>query len=77
MTVGSILTALAAIPQILGYIEAFAGAVTLWYVQRQQSQALAAIADAAALAARAKNDDERFQAAEAWQAALSRPRTSL
>lgn len=74
--IGSILSALAAIPQILGYVETFAGAVTAWYIERQKSETLSLIADAAALAARAQTDDDRYKAAEAWRVALSRPRNS-
>lgn len=76
MTIGAILSALAAIPQILGYVETFASAVTLWWVQRQNSQTLAMIADAASLAARAETSDDRFKASDAWAAVLKRPRMS-
>jgi hypothetical protein len=72
----SILNALAAIPSILGYVEAFAQTVTLWYCQRARSQTLSAISDAAALAAKASTDEERYAAAQAWRDALSRPRVS-
>ena len=74
MTIGAILSALAAIPSILGYVESFAGAVTLWWVQRQKAETLSAIADAAALASRANTDDDRYKAADAWQKALGRDR---
>ena len=70
----SILSALAAIPSILGYVESFASAVTLWYCQRATNQTLSAIADAAALAAKASTDAERYAAAQAWQTALSTSR---
>ncbi len=70
----TILNALAAIPQILGYVEKFASAVTAWYCQRATNETLQAISDAAALAARATTDAERYAAAQAWQAALSTPR---
>lgn len=73
-TVSAILSALAAIPKILGFVESFARAVTLWYVGRAQAQTHAEIADAAAYAARATTDEERYLAAEKWQKALSRPR---
>jgi hypothetical protein len=76
MTIGSILSALAAIPKILGYVETFASAVTLWYCQRATNQTLQAISDAAALAAKASTDAERYAAAQAWQQALSKPRVS-
>ena len=76
MTIGAILSALAAVPQILGYVESFASAVTLWYVSRQQATTLQAIADAAALASRAQTDADRYAAADAWAAALNRPRVT-
>lgn len=72
--ISQVLTAIAAIPQIMGYVEAFAAAVTNWYVQRQKSETLSKIADAAALAAHAQTDEDRYAAAKAWQDALSRPR---
>ena len=76
MTIGTILSALAALPQILGYVESFASAVTLWFVQRQNNETLSAIADAAALASKATDDASRYAAAQAWQSALSRARST-
>ena len=76
MTIGAILSALAALPAILGYVETFASAVTLWFVQRQNNETLSAIADAAALAMRAQTATDRYAAAQAWQTALSRSRVS-
>jgi len=76
VTISSVLTALAAIPQIAGYIQSFASAVVLWYVNSQNNEALAAIADAAALGAKAKTDADRYAAALAWQNALNKPRVS-
>ena len=76
MTIGTILSALAAIPSILKYVESFASAVTLWFVERQNNETLSAISDAAALAANAKTDADRFKAAQSWQSALSRARES-
>ena len=72
----AILNALAAIPALLGFVESFAQAIVLWWVQRQTGQTLSLIADAAALAARASTDEERYASAEAWQKALSRPRVT-
>lgn len=74
--IGQILNALVALPKILGYVESFASAVTLWFVNRQKGATLVMIADAASMAARADSDEARFKAADAWQAALSRPRTT-
>ena len=75
-TIASLFDALVAIKGLADYIFKFAGAVSLWYVQKQQSETLSAIADAAAFASRAKTDDERYQAAQKWRDALSRPRVS-
>ena len=72
----ALLSALAAVPGILKYLESFASAVTLWHIQRQNNETLSKIADAAAFTARAKTDEDRYKAAEAWQAALSRSRVS-
>lgn len=73
----AILNALIAIPKIAGYVEDLAAAITQWYVARQTSQTLGMIADAAALAARAETDDDRYKAAQAWVDALSRDRIRL
>lgn len=72
-----ILDALIAIPKIAGYVEQIVSAITAWYVGRQKAETLSKIADAAAFAARAQTDEERYQAAEKWRSALSRPRVSL
>lgn len=72
----TILSALAAIPSILGYVESFCAQVITWYIQRQTNETLSAISDAAALSSRAKTDDDRYAAAQAWQSALSHPRVS-
>lgn len=72
----SILNALIAIPKIAGYIEAFCSQLITWWIQRQTNQTLSLISDAAAMGARAKTDEERMAAAQAWQKALSRPRVS-
>lgn len=74
--VTSLLNALAAIPTIAGYVDRVIQAIITWYVARQNQAALAAIADAAAMAARASTDEERYAAAQAWHDALSKPRVS-
>lgn len=68
--------ALGSIKAILGYVQAFAQGAMLWYVNQSSQATLAEISDAAALAARATTDAERYAAADAWQKALSRPRVS-
>lgn len=74
--VTSTFTALANIKAIAGYIDEFAGAVVIWYVQRQKSETLTQISDAAALAARADTDEARYEAAQKWKDALSRNRVT-
>lgn len=76
MTVGAILSALAAIPQILKYVQLFAEQVTLWCIEHQTNETLTEIADAAAMSSRAKTQEERLHAAKLWQDALSRSRIS-
>lgn len=71
-----LLNALVAVPKLVGYVESAVSAVVAWYVGRQQASTLAAIADAAAFAARAKSDEDRYAAAQKWRDALSRPRIS-
>lgn len=72
----TILSALAAIPSILGYVESFCSQVITWYIQRQTNETLSQIADAASLGAHAKTDEDRYAAAAAWQKALSNSRIS-
>jgi hypothetical protein len=72
----SLFNALAAIPKIAGYVDSFAGAVVLWWIQRQKKESMAAIADAAALAARANTPEEMYAATDAWHRALSLPRVT-
>lgn len=72
----AVLSALAAIPKIAGYVEQFASWIVAWYVGRQKAEMLTAIANAAAIAANAKTDKDRIDAAIRWRDVLSRPRVS-
>lgn len=72
----AVLNAIAAIPAIAGYLQQAVQAIVGWYIDKQNNDTLAEIADAAAFAARASNDEERYQAAEKWRQALSRSRIS-
>lgn len=74
--IGKLLDALVAIPKIAGYIESLVAAITFWYVNRQNGKALAAIADAAAFAGRAKTQEDRYAALDKWRAALQLPRVT-
>lgn len=70
----AILNALIAIPKIASLVMTAVSDIVAWYVQKQTSDTLAAIADAAAFAAKAQTDDDRYQAAQKWRDALSRDR---
>ncbi len=73
----SIFQAIAAVPALVSGCEQFASALTLWLVQRSNNETMQKIADAASLQAHAQSDADRYTAAQAWQAALSRPRSSV
>lgn len=70
----TILNALIAIPKIADLVMSAVSTIVAWYVQKQTSDTLSAIADAAAFSARAQTDDDRMQAAQKWRDALSRAR---
>lgn len=72
----AVLNAIAAIPKIAAYVEQIIAVAMGWYVARQKRDTLVMIADAAAFAARAETEDDRYLAAQKWIAALSRPRSS-
>jgi hypothetical protein len=55
-------------------VNAIVAQVILWYVKTQKTETLHQFADAAAFAARASTDEERYQASEKWKLVLSRPR---
>lgn len=76
MTIGTILSALAAIPALGQLIEKFCAAVAAYWLSSQNEQNYHAIMDAAALSARAKTREERLNALHTWQSVLSRPRYS-
>lgn len=76
MTWTILLNALAAIPSLVNFVETAASAITLWLIQRQTTQTLGMIADAAALSANAKTEQDIANASKAWQSALSQPRIS-
>ena len=67
---GGIVAFIKAVPVINSWIEMLIAA----YITSCQQQTLSKIADAAALAAKAKTDDDRYQAVTAWRIALSSQR---
>ncbi len=74
ITVGSVFSAIVgaikAVPIIDGWFQQL---MAVW-MNGQTNATLANIADAAAFAARAETDEQRYQAAEKWRQALMRPR---
>jgi len=73
----SLFQAIAGVKALAQYAAEFGRLVMTWYIQGQEQKTLQMIADAAALGARAKTEDERYVAALKWKEALSRPRVSL
>lgn len=72
----AVITTILAVIKAIPIVETWFQALVTAYIQAQTMATLSAIADAAALAARATTDDERYQAAIAWRQALSRNRVS-
>lgn len=66
----AVLAFIKAVPIIDGWVQQLIAA----YIMTQTAETLSKIQDAAALAARAKTDAERYAAGDAWQSALSRNR---
>lgn len=66
----AIAAAIKAIPIIDGW---FSQIVAAW-LNGQTKATMSAIVNAAAFAARAENDEERYQASEKWRTALARER---
>lgn len=72
----ALLNGLAAIPKIAEYLNQAIQTIVGWWVSRQEHATLSAIADAAAYAARAQTDEERYEAASKWQKAFALGRAS-
>lgn len=70
--IGGVIAFLKAIPILDGWFQQLIAA----YIMAQNAAVKAALVDAAALAARAQTDDERYKASAAWQAALQKSRVS-
>lgn len=74
MTAGAIFTAIVALVQAIPIVDSWFRQLIAAWIDKQAQETLSAISDAAALAARATTDDERYAASVAWQKALQRPR---
>ena len=68
------ITALIAVIKAIPALESLFQSLISEYVRGQTASTLSKIADAAALAARATTDEERYAASAAWQLALQRTR---
>lgn len=73
----AILNALIAIPKIGEIFLKLFSQIASWYCSIQTNETLRAISDAAAFAARAKTEEDRFEASERWRDALSHDRFKL
>ena len=70
----TVFTTILAIFKAIPIIESLFNQFVAFYMNQQTNQTLSLIVDAAAKSARAKNDVERYAAAQSWITALSRPR---
>jgi len=70
----AILEALIALPKIGQLVVMFCTNIAAWWVSRQQETTYHEIINAAALSARAKNQEDRVKALQMWRSVLSRPR---
>ena len=69
-----LLEALISIPKIGDMVSAAIDSIVQWWAARQTAETMAKVSDAAAMAARAKTQEDRHAALDKWRDALSRPR---
>ena len=74
-TIVGIFTALANVASISKYAYEFASLISVWYVEKMDSERSKQLADSIALTMRAKTSEDRIKASAALRAAMSRPRT--
>ena len=74
-TIVGIFTALANVASISKYVYEFASLISVWYVEKMDSDRSKQLADSIALTMRAKTSEDRIKASAALRAAMSRPRT--
>lgn len=74
---GSIISGIVAFVRAVPIIDDWVRMFIAAFVASEKSETLVLIADAAAMGARAKTQEDRYRAAEAWRRALSRDRVSL
>lgn len=73
-TVASVITTIVAAIKAIPIIDKWFQMLISAYLTSQTNETKAHIVDAAAFAARAKTDEERYEASQKWQDALSRTR---
>ena len=74
MTVTSVFATIAAAIKAIPIVNSWFEQIVAAWMQGQEKATMSAIVDAAASAARAESDADRYAAAEKWRLALSRSR---
>lgn len=74
ITAGAIFSAIVAAIQAIPIVDQWFQQLMIYWMNAQTQATKSAIADAAAAAARATTDDERYKADAQWQLALQRQR---
>ena len=70
----SVFSAIVGLIKAIPIVDGWMQQLVALYVTQQTAATLQGIVDAAAMAARAKTDEERYVAADAWRIALSKSR---
>jgi len=73
-TIVGIFTALANVASISKYVYEFASLISVWYIEKMDSERSKKLSDSIALTMRAKTDEDRIKAAAALRDAMSQPR---
>ncbi len=76
MTPTTIFVAVAGIIKSIPIVDKWFSQLVASWMDRQNIATLSGISDAAAFAARAQTQEDRFQASEKWRLALSRDRVT-
>lgn len=74
MTASSVIAAIVAAIKAIPILDGWFRQIVAAWMQGQEKATMSAIVDAAASAARANTDADRYAAAEKWRLALSRSR---
>jgi hypothetical protein len=74
MTAAGVISAIVATIKAMPILDGWFRQIVAAWMQGQEKATMSAIVDAAASAARAESDADRYAAAEKWRVALSRSR---